>query len=109
MVSFRGKLLPRRPKSTRIAGEQSDPRALLVIDQNTEASKIPTSINEAFTGPDAHLWKPSIRKELRSYIRNYMWDLVIRKHQKTIGCRWLFKIKANGCYKSRLVAQGYTQ
>jgi hypothetical protein len=109
MVSFRGKLLPRRPKSTRIAGESVDHRALLVTNQNTEASKIPSSIKEALSGPDAHLWRPSIKKELDSHLRNHTWDLVVRKHQKTIGCRWIFKIKSDGRYKSRLVAQGYTQ
>ena len=77
MVSFRGKLLPRCPKSTRIAGEQIDYRALLVTNQNTEASKIPSLIKEALSGPDAHLWRPSIKKELDSHLRNYTWDLVI--------------------------------
>jgi len=109
MVRVRGQLIPRRPKSTRIAGDPIDSRALLVVNQNTEASKIPSSIKEALSGPDAHLWRPSIKKELDSHLRNHTWDLVVRKHQKTIGCRWIFKIKSDGRYKSRLVAQGYTQ
>ena len=109
MVRARGKLIPLRDKSTRIMDKNLDHRALITINQNTEASKIPSSIKEALTGPDAHLWRPSIRKELRSHLRNHTWDLVVRKQQKTIGCRWVFKIKSDGCYKSRLVAQGYTQ
>ena len=28
---------------------------------------------------------------------------------KTIGLKWLFNIKDDGRYRSRLVAQGYTQ
>ena len=55
MVSFRSKLFPRRPKLTRITGELVDHRALLVTNQNTEASKIPSLIKEALSGPDAHL------------------------------------------------------
>jgi hypothetical protein len=86
MVSFRGKLLPRHPKSTRIAGESVDHCALLVTNQNTEASKIPLLIKEALSGPDVHFWRPSIKKELDSHLRNYTWDLVVRKYQKTIGC-----------------------
>jgi hypothetical protein len=109
MVRARGKLIPLRDKSTRITDRNLDHRALITINQNTEASKIPSSIKEALTGPDAHLWRPSIMKELRSHLRNHTWDLVVRKQQKTIGCRWVFKIKSDGCYKSRLVAQGYTQ
>jgi hypothetical protein len=55
MVLVRGKLIPRCPKSTRITGKQPDSRTLLVINQNTEALKIPILINKAFTGSDAHL------------------------------------------------------
>jgi hypothetical protein len=86
-----------------------DYRALLVTNQNIEASKIPSLIKEALSSPDAYLWKPLIKKELDSHLRNHTWDLVIRKYQKTIGCRWIFKIKSNGHHKSRLVVQGYTQ
>ena len=109
MVSFRGKLLPRHPKSTRITGESVDHRALIVSNQNTEASKIPSLIKEALSGPDAYLQRPLIKKELDSHLRNHTWDLVVRKYQKTIGYRWIFKIKSNRRYKSRLIAQGYTQ
>jgi hypothetical protein len=109
MVRIRGKLIPICPKSTRITGEPLDHRTLLVVNQNTEASKIPSSIKEALTGPDAHLWRPAIKKELHSHLRNYTWDLVIRKLQKTIGSRWVMRIKTNSVYKARLVAQGHTQ
>jgi hypothetical protein len=87
IVNFRGKLLPRYPKSTRIAGESVDHRTLLVTNQNTEASKIPLSIKEALSGPDTYLWRPSIKKELDSHLRNHTWDLVVRKYQKVIGYR----------------------
>jgi hypothetical protein len=103
MVSFRSKLLPRCPKSTRIAGESVDYYTLLVTNQNTEASKIPLLIKEALSGPDTYLWRPLIKKELDSYLQNHIWDLVVRKYQKTIRCRWIFKIKSDGYYKSRLV------
>ena len=31
------------------------------------------------------------------------------KDRKPIGCKWVFKIKRNGSYRARLVAQGFTQ
>jgi hypothetical protein len=55
IVSFKGKLLPRCPKSTRIAGELVNYRTLLVTNQNTEASKILLLIKEALSGPDTYL------------------------------------------------------
>jgi hypothetical protein len=79
MVRAKGKLIPLRDKLTRITDRNLDHRALITINQNIEASKIPSSIKEALTGPDAHLWRPSIMKELRSHLRNHTWDLVVRK------------------------------
>jgi len=64
IVRARGKLIPLRDKSTRITDRNLDHRALITINQNTKASKIPSLIKEALTSPDAHLWRPSIRKEL---------------------------------------------
>jgi hypothetical protein len=55
IVRVRGKLIPLRDKSTRITDRNHDHRALLTINQNTEASKIPSLIKEALTGPDAYL------------------------------------------------------
>jgi hypothetical protein len=55
IVLVRGKLIPRYPKLTRITGELPNSRALLVINQNTKASKILILINKAFTGPNTHL------------------------------------------------------
>jgi hypothetical protein len=54
IVNFRGKLFPRYPKSTRIARELVNYYALLVTNQNIEASKIPLLIKEAFSGPDTY-------------------------------------------------------
>ena len=31
------------------------------------------------------------------------------KNRKHIGCKWVFKIKRNGVFRARLVAQGFTQ
>jgi len=33
----------------------------------------------------------------------------MRPGRKLVGCKWVYKIKRNGTYRSRLVALGYTQ
>jgi len=46
---------------------------------------------------------------------NATWELVVLpKDKKTIGCKWVYKVKHNvdgsmNKYKSRLVAKGYAQ
>ena len=56
-----------------------------------------------------------MESEMKSLKENETWDLVPRPSGKNIvGSRWVFKIKHNSDgsiqrYKSRLVAQGYTQ
>jgi len=54
-------------------------------------------------------------KEMESLHANDVWDLMeLPKGRKTIGSKWIFKLKINAdglveCYKARLVAQGFSQ
>ena len=54
-------------------------------------------------------------REYNSLIVNGTWELVkLPEGQKVIGCKWVFRVKANDkggvdCFKGRLVAQGFTQ
>ena len=56
-----------------------------------------------------------MKEELDALSKNYTWDLVTLLPRKSvIGCKWIYKIKirSNGsieCYKTRLVAKGFTQ
>ena len=60
-------------------------------------------------------WVNSIHKELHQFVRNDVWELVLRpKGVNVIGTKWIFKNKSDehGTVirnKSRLVAQRYTQ
>ena len=56
-----------------------------------------------------------MKKELDALSKNHTWDLVTLPPGKpVVGCKWIYKIKtrSNGsieCYKTRLVAKGFTQ
>ena len=75
----------------------------------------PTTIEEAYSSPDADLWKEAVRSEMDSVMSNGTWEIVDRPYGcKPIGCKWVFKkkLRPNGTierYKIRLVAKGYTR
>jgi hypothetical protein len=75
----------------------------------------PRTIEEAFSSPDADLWKEAIRSEMDSIMCNGTWEVVERPYGcKPIGCKWVFKkkLRLDGTierYKARLVVKGYSQ
>ena len=75
----------------------------------------PTTIEEAYSSPDADLWKEAVRSEMDSIMSNGTWEIVDHPYGcKPIGCKWVFKkkLRSDGTierYKARLVAKGYTQ
>jgi hypothetical protein len=75
----------------------------------------PTTIEEAYSSPDADLWKEAVRSEMDSIMYNGTWEIIDRPYGcKHIGCKWVFKKKfrPDGTierYKARLVAKGYTK
>jgi len=54
-------------------------------------------------------WRISIKEELDEILKKKVWTEIEDNGQKTIGLRWVFKIKNDGRYRSRLVALGYKQ
>ena len=56
-----------------------------------------------------------MKEEIDSLEKNKTWELVkLPKDRKTIGCKWVFKLKKGvdgkvERYKSRLVTKGYSQ
>ena len=75
---------------------------------------IPRTIEEAYSPPNADLWKEALRSEMDLIMSNGTWEIV--KHPygcKPIGCKWVFKkkLRPDGTierYKARLVVKGYT-
>ena len=72
----------------------------------------PKKVEEALKDEN---WVESMHQELRQFVRNDVWELVLRsKDTYVINTKWIFKNKTNEdgevvWNKSRLVAQGYTQ
>ena len=72
----------------------------------------PTSLEEALNDPN---WYNAMKSEMASLEKNETWELVPRpKNKNIIKSKWVHKIKRNSDgsinrYKSRLVAQGYSQ
>ena len=72
-------------------------------------------MNEAINSKNSKYWKEAAENEYQSLLKNNTWELVERpKENNVITCKWIFKVKrrADGTvdrYKSRLVAQGYSQ
>ena len=79
----------------------------------TDLNSDPQSYQEALTGPDKTEWKISMDKEHSQLIENGTWMLVPRdqvpKGSRIIQCKWVFKTKADGTKKSRLVIKGFKQ
>jgi hypothetical protein len=75
----------------------------------------PTTIKQAYSSPDADLWKKAVRSEMDSIMSNETWEVVDPPYGcKPISCKWVFKkmLRPDGTierYKTKLVAKGYTQ
>jgi hypothetical protein len=73
-----------------------------------------STIEEAYSSPDADFWKEAIRSEMDSIMSNETWDVVERPYGcKPIGSKWVFKkkLRPDGTierYKARLVIKGYS-
>jgi hypothetical protein len=85
--------------------------ALKLAMDNTD----PKSYWEAMTRPDAQKWKEAAQAEMQAPVKNGTWDFVkLPSDRKAVGSKWVFKVKRNAegtikRYKSRLVAQGFSQ
>jgi hypothetical protein len=75
----------------------------------------PTSYEEAMRSTHLSKWRETMEDEMRSMSANQVWKLEeIPKGAKTIGCKWLYKIKRDSKgnidrFKVRLVVKGFTQ
>ncbi|MCO5580367.1 hypothetical protein L7F22_034234 [Adiantum nelumboides] len=73
------------------------------------------TLNEALSGPKAHLWKATMDQEMAALHANKTWTLAsLPPGRQPISCKWIFlyKLKSDGSidrYKARLVAQRFFQ
>jgi transposase InsO family protein len=73
----------------------------------------PSTFHEAVSGSNQLEWWAAIQKEYSSLLEHGTWEKVLRTDvpagDHVIGCKWVFKTKANGTRKARLVIKGYRQ
>jgi hypothetical protein len=98
----------RKSKRPRITKSFSDAYIVYLVDDT------PSTIEEAYSSPDADFWKEAIRSEMDSIMSNETWEVVEHPYGcKPIGSKWVFKkkLRPNGTierYKARLVIKGYS-
>ena len=56
-----------------------------------------------------HGWQIAMDKEMGSILENKTWYKVRNTGQRTVRCKWVYARKADGMFKVRLVAKGFTQ
>jgi hypothetical protein len=96
----------KRPRITKSFG---DDYIVYLVDDT------PSTIEVAYSSPDAEFWKEAIRSEMDSIMSNKTWEVIERPYGcKPIESRWVFKkkLRPNGTikrYKVSLVIKGYSQ
>jgi len=70
----------------------------------------PASYAEAMRSPDSDEWSKACQYEIDALDKNGTWELVdLPSGRKTVKSKWVFKLKADGRFRARLVAKGFTQ
>ncbi len=75
--------------------------AVLVFTVNSLTSDPgePKNYRKTVTGPEQHLWIPSIREELENFLRRDAWKMkrlsTLPKGRKPIRMKWVFKKSTN--------------
>lgn len=73
-------------------------------------SEPPQTFKQAVTGLDSDIWEQSMDSELMSLRKNRTFQVCnLPPGRKTVASRWVYDIKGDGRFKSRVVAKGFTQ
>jgi hypothetical protein len=76
----------RKSMRPRIAKSFGDDYIVSLVDDT------PSTIEIAYSSPDANFWKEAIRSEMDSIMSNETWEVVERPYGcKPIGSKWVFK------------------
>ena len=77
------------------------------------AISVPNTYAQAMNSPQSNEWEKAMRKELNSLDEHEVADLIpsntVPPGSSVIGTRWVFRVKADGRFKARLVVQGWAQ
>jgi hypothetical protein len=70
----------------------------------------PFTYKEAMGSNQADEWTEACQYGIDTLHKLKVWNLVnLPQGRKTVKCKWVFKQKADGCYRAQLVAKGFTQ
>uniref|UniRef100_A0AAV1V8S7 Reverse transcriptase Ty1/copia-type domain-containing protein n=1 Tax=Peronospora matthiolae TaxID=2874970 RepID=A0AAV1V8S7_9STRA len=95
-----------------VAQVEEDFETAYVVDSVGDMLK---TFKSAMESNNAVKWKEAYDSEIDSLRKNKTWQLVqLPKGRKTIGCRWVFRVKETQDggierFKARLVAKGFSQ
>ena len=70
----------------------------------------PASYAEAMRSANADSWEEACQYEIDALHKNNTWELMdLPAGRKAVKSKWVFKHKADGHFRARLVAKGFTQ
>jgi hypothetical protein len=110
--------LPREPTPAVVSSDEDDSGSddpLDLIQAGAASTAEPTSYRQSQQLSDTDLWHTACEEEMEAHRLNGTWEIVkLPPGKRAIGSRWFMKVKHNAdgsldCYKSRLVAKGYSQ
>ena len=102
---------PRHPLSHYVSYHKMSPKHIAFLSTISEHVE-PQSFQEANQSP---VWQQAMQDELHALDQHKTWSIeTLPKGKKTVGCRWIYKVKFNSDgsierHKARLVARGFTQ
>jgi len=83
---------------------------LLAAAAPAAVGRDPATYKEAMGAADAEEWAEACQYEMDALSKNDTWELVnLPPGRKAVKSKWVFKLKADGRFRARLVAKGFTQ
>ena len=94
----------------------NDVAEVVLVGGTDKSYKSPVCFNDTWYNKNYKLrakWRNAINKEFENMEKNNI-SRVIKKtdvpeNRRLFGAKWVFKVKKNGVFKTRLVAQGFLQ
>ena len=88
----------------------ADPLNIGKLLINAAQLDTPSTYKQAMRLPLKSKWQEATRDKFNSLTEMGTWILVSPpKNRNMIKCKWVFTVKADGRYKARLIAKGFTQ
>ena len=90
--------------------ERVSPYELITAAIHAAEYRDPITFREAMSSDLADEWQSACQYEIDALAKNGTWTLVdLPPGRKAVKSKWVFKRKADGRFRARLVAKGFTQ